>query len=65
VSSVVAVPETRLMYGDRLSADDMWHTVREFGFRRLLGAAFLRFRGDGFSHARASGCNWRRPGFRW
>jgi YihY family inner membrane protein len=56
VSSVVAVPETRLMSGDRLSADDMWHTVREFGFRRLLGTAFLRFRyGDGFSHARAFG----------
>ena len=44
------------MSGDRLSADDMWHTVREFGFRRLLGTAFLRFRyGDGFSRARAFG----------
>ncbi len=56
MSSVVAVPETRLMSGDRLSADDVWHTVRAFGVRRLFGSAFLRFRyGDGFSHARAFG----------
>lgn len=54
VSSVRAVPETGLMSGDDLSADDAWHAVRRHGLRRLLGASFVRFRyGDGFSHARA------------
>ena len=49
-----AVPETRDMDGDHLSADDAWHTVRRVGLRALLQASFLRFRfGDGFSHARA------------
>lgn len=44
------------MSGAQLSADDVWHTVRAFGVRRLIGSAFLRFRyGDGFSHARAFG----------
>jgi YihY family inner membrane protein len=54
VSSVRVVPETELMSGELLSADDAWHTVRRHGLRRLLLAAFVRFRyGDGFSHARA------------
>jgi YihY family inner membrane protein len=54
VSSVSAVPETELMSGEQLSADDAWHTVRRYGLGHLLSAGFLRFRyGDGFSHARA------------
>jgi YihY family inner membrane protein len=54
VSSVKVVPETELLSGDDLSADDAWHAVRRFGFGHLLAAGFLRFRyGDGFSHARA------------
>ncbi|MGH3887426.1 MAG: YihY/virulence factor BrkB family protein [Pseudonocardiaceae bacterium] len=48
------VPETELMGGEELSADDAWHTVRRYHLGRLLAAAFVRFRyGDGFSHARA------------
>jgi YihY family inner membrane protein len=54
VSSVRVVPETELMSGDQLSADDAWHTVRRYGIGHLLTTAFVRFRyGDGFSHARA------------
>ena len=54
MSSVRAVPETGLMAGEELSADDAWHTVRRYGLRHLLSAGFVRFRyGDGFSHARA------------
>jgi YihY family inner membrane protein len=54
VSSVSVVPETELMSGEQLSADDAWHTVRRYGLRHLLATGFLRFRyGDGFSHARA------------
>lgn len=54
MSSVRPVPETELMSGELLSADDAWHTVRRYGLRQLLGSAFTRFRyGDGFSHARA------------
>jgi YihY family inner membrane protein len=54
MSSVRAVPETELMSGEALSADDAWHTVRRYGLRHLLGTGFVRFRyGDGFSHARA------------
>jgi YihY family inner membrane protein len=53
---VRTVPETGLMSGDALSADDAWHTVRRHGLHRLLVGAFRRFRyGDGFSHARAFG----------
>lgn len=49
-----AVPETELMSGEELSADDAWHTVRRYGLPHLVQGAFLRFRyGDGFSHARA------------
>lgn len=49
-----AVPETELMSGELLSADDAWHTVRRYGLGHLLATAFVRFRyGDGFSHARA------------
>jgi YihY family inner membrane protein len=56
VSSVRAVPETELMSGEQLTADDAWHTVRRYGSRHLLAASFARFRyGDGFSHARAFG----------
>jgi YihY family inner membrane protein len=48
------VPETGLMSGEELSADDAWPTVRRLGLRPLLAGAFVRFRyGDGFSHARA------------
>ena len=54
VSSVRPVPETGLMSGDELSADDAWPTARHHGLRALLAGAFVRFRyGDGFSHARA------------
>ncbi|MEU7818220.1 YihY/virulence factor BrkB family protein [Pseudonocardia sp. NPDC049154] len=54
MSSVRAVPETELMSGELLSADDAWHTVRRYGLRHLLVTGVVRFRyGDGFSHARA------------
>lgn len=54
MSSVRAVPETELMSGARLSADDARHTVRRYGLRHLLATGLVRFRyGDGFSHARA------------
>lgn len=54
MSSVRVVPETELMSGELLSADDAWHTVRRYGLGHLLSTAFVRFRyGDGFSHARA------------
>jgi YihY family inner membrane protein len=54
VSSVSVVPETELMSGEELSADDAWHTVRRYGLGHLLATGFVRFRyGDGFSHARA------------
>lgn len=56
MSSVRPVPETRLMTGEELSADDAAHTLRRYGLGHLLCAGFLRFRyGDGFSHARAFG----------
>jgi YihY family inner membrane protein len=56
VSSAQAVPETRLMAADELSADDAWRTLRRHGGWALLRDAFIRFRyGDGFSHARAVG----------
>jgi hypothetical protein len=54
VSSVRPVPETELMGGEELSADNAWRTVRRYHLGRHSAAAFLRFRyGDGFSHARA------------
>jgi YihY family inner membrane protein len=54
VSSTEPVPETRMMAGDELSADDAWHALRRYGGWHLLRDAFVRFRyGDGFSHARA------------
>ncbi len=53
MSSVRPVPETELMSGEGLSADDAWHTVRRQGSWHLVRDALLRFRyGDGFSHAR-------------
>ena len=54
MSAVRPVPETGLMTGDELSAEDAWSTARRHGLRALLAGAFVRFRyGDGFSHARA------------
>ncbi|HVL83892.1 MAG TPA: YihY/virulence factor BrkB family protein [Pseudonocardia sp.] len=54
MSSVRPVPETELMGGDLLSADDAWETVRRYHLGQLFSTAFVRFRyGDGFSHARA------------
>ena len=45
-----------MSYDGQLTADDAWHTVRRYGAKSLLAAAFVRFRyGDGFSHARAFG----------
>ncbi|MDR7273743.1 YihY/virulence factor BrkB family protein [Catenuloplanes atrovinosus] len=54
MSSTNQVPETRLMSGDELSADDAWHALRVYGRWHLFHDAFVRFRyGDGFSHSRA------------
>ena len=56
VSSTEPVPETRMMPGDELSADDASHALRHYGRWPLLRDAFVRFRyGDGFSHSRALG----------
>lgn len=53
MSSVRPVPETELMSGEQLAADDAWHTVQRHGSWSLVRDALLRFRyGDGFSHAR-------------
>jgi YihY family inner membrane protein len=54
MSSTEQVPETVMMPGDTLSADDAWLALRHYGRWPLLHDAFIRFRyGDGFSHARA------------
>jgi YihY family inner membrane protein len=54
VSSTEPVPETRMMPGDDLSADDAFLALRHYGRWPLLRDAFVRFRyGDGFSHSRA------------
>jgi YihY family inner membrane protein len=54
MSSTNQVPETRLMSGDDLSADDAWRALRVYGRWHLFHDAFVRFRyGDGFSHSRA------------
>ena len=54
MSSTSQVPETQLMSGDELSADDAWHALRVYGRWHLFHDAFVRFRyGDGFSHSRA------------
>ncbi|HEV2638016.1 MAG TPA: YihY/virulence factor BrkB family protein [Actinocrinis sp.] len=54
MSTATRVPQTRLMAGDELSAEDAWATMRGIGPRTLLRDSFLRFRyADGFSHARA------------
>ncbi|GAB7042822.1 MULTISPECIES: YihY/virulence factor BrkB family protein [Catenuloplanes] len=54
MSSTNQVPETQLMSGDELSADDAWHALRVYGRWHLFHDAFVRFRyGDGFSHSRA------------
>ena len=54
MSSTEPVPETRMMPGDELSADDAFLALRHYGRWPLLRDAFIRFRyGDGFSHARA------------
>jgi YihY family inner membrane protein len=56
VSSTEPVPETRMMPGDELSADDAMHALWHYGRWPLLRDAFVRFRyGDGFSHSRALG----------
>jgi YihY family inner membrane protein len=56
VSSTEPVPETRMMPGDQLSADDALHALYHYGRWPLLRDAFVRFRyGDGFSHSRALG----------
>ncbi|GGM98191.1 YihY family inner membrane protein [Actinoplanes campanulatus] len=54
MSSTEPVPETRMMPGDKLSADDAFLALRHYGRWPLLHDAFVRFRyGDGFSHSRA------------
>jgi YihY family inner membrane protein len=54
MSSTEPVPETRMMPGDELSADDAFLALRHYGRLPLLRDAFVRFRyGDGFSHSRA------------
>jgi YihY family inner membrane protein len=56
MSSVRRVPETRLLGGEELSAEDAWRALGRYGGWRLLRDALVRFRsGDGFSHARALG----------
>jgi YihY family inner membrane protein len=56
VSSTEPVPETRMMPGDELSADDALEALWHYGRWPLLRDAFVRFRyGDGFSHSRALG----------
>ena len=54
MSSTEPVPETRMMPGDQLSADDAFHALVHYGRWPLLRDSFVRFRyGDGFSHSRA------------
>ena len=54
MSSTEPVPETRMMPGDELSADDALAALWHYGRWPLLRDAFVRFRyGDGFSHSRA------------
>ncbi|MEU7904367.1 YihY/virulence factor BrkB family protein [Actinoplanes sp. NPDC049118] len=54
MSSTEPVPETRMMPGDELSADDAFLALRHYGRWHLVRDAFVRFRyGDGFSHSRA------------
>ncbi|MEV6637166.1 YihY/virulence factor BrkB family protein [Actinoplanes sp. NPDC051470] len=54
MSSTEPVPETRMMPGDELSADDALEAIRHYGRWPLVRDAFVRFRyGDGFSHSRA------------
>ena len=54
MSSTEPVPETRMMPGDQLSADDAFHALLHYGRWPLLRDSFVRFRyGDGFSHSRA------------
>ncbi|MFG1603775.1 YihY/virulence factor BrkB family protein [Actinoplanes sp. NPDC049265] len=54
MSSTEPVPETRMMPGDELSADDALEALWHYGRWPLLRDAFVRFRyGDGFSHSRA------------
>jgi YihY family inner membrane protein len=56
MSSTEPVPETRMMPGDELSADDAFLALRHYGRWHLVRDAFVRFRyGDGFSHSRALG----------
>lgn len=56
MSTATRVPQTRMMRGDELQADDAWTTIRRHGAGALVRESFTRFRyGDGFSHARALG----------
>ena len=48
------VPETSVLAGDELSADDAVTTLRRYGRRKLIKDSFVRFRyADGFTNARA------------
>ena len=48
MSSTEPVPETRMMPGDELSADDAFLALRHYGRWHLVRDAFVRFRyGDG------------------
>lgn len=54
MGSAKHVPQTRDMAGEELSGDEAWAALRQYGGRKLLVDAFLRFRyADGFSHSRA------------
>ncbi|MFC4535956.1 YihY/virulence factor BrkB family protein [Sphaerisporangium dianthi] len=54
MGTATAVPQTRSMSGDELSADDAWATLRHYGRWHLVRDSFIRFRyGDGFSNSRA------------
>ena len=54
MSTATKVPQTRLMSGDELSADDAWATLRRRRLTSIVRDSFVRFRyADGFSHARA------------
>jgi hypothetical protein len=58
MSSARRVPETWSLGEGELSADHAWRALRRYGGWPLLQDALVRFRsGDGFSHARALGCN--------
>jgi hypothetical protein len=54
MSTATRVPETMVMPGDELSAEDAWTTLRRYHSWPLVRDSFMRFRyGDGFTNARA------------